>query len=123
MQRAVYDNLDKWVRDGIEPPVSQYPRIDDKTAVTGESLMESFERVPKIGFLKALPVRQRLSYGDNVDEGIHTYPAVEGEPFGTLVSAIDDDCNEISGVRLPDLQVPLGTHTGWALRHLSLIHI
>ncbi len=82
--------------------------------------MESFERVPKIGFLKALPVRQRLSYGDNVDEGIHTYPAVEGEPFGTLVSAIDDDCNEISGVRLPDLQVPLGTHTGWALRHADI---
>ena len=120
LQRAVYDNLDKWVRDGIEPPVSQYPRIDDKTAVTRESLMESFERVPKIGFLKALPVRQRLSYGDNVDEGIHTYPAVEGEPFGTLVSAIDDDCNEISGVRLPDLQVPLGTHTGWALRHADI---
>ena len=120
LQRAVYDNLDKWVREGTIPPDSKYPRIDNNTAVSRESLMESFENVPKIGFLKALPIRQRLAYGDSVDKGLHTYPPVEGEAFGLLVSALDSDCNEISGVRLPDLEVPLGTHTGWALRHIDI---
>lgn len=120
LQRAVFNNLDKWVREGIVPPDSKYPRIDNNTAVTRESLKESFEKIPAIGFLKALPVRQRLSFGNKMDKGIYEYPATEGEPFGTRVSAIDDDCNEISGIRLPDLEVPLGTHTGWALRHADI---
>jgi hypothetical protein len=120
LQRAVFNNLDKWVREGIVPPDSKYPRIDDNTAVTRESLKESFEKIPAIGFLKALPVRQRLAFGNKMDKGIYTYPAIEEEPFGTRVSAIDDDCNEISGIRLPDLEVPLATHTGWALRHADI---
>ena len=28
----------------------------------------------------------------------------------------DSDGNEIAGVRLPDVTVPLATYTGWALR-------
>ena len=28
----------------------------------------------------------------------------------------DVDGNDVAGVRLPDVQVPLGTYTGWALR-------
>ena len=30
---------------------------------------------------------------------------------------MDNDGNEIAGIRLPDLSVPVGTHTGWNLRH------
>jgi hypothetical protein len=29
------------------------------------------------------------------------------------VSAVDADGNEIAGIRLPPIAVPLGTHTGW----------
>jgi len=29
------------------------------------------------------------------------------------VSAVDADGNEIAGVRLPDVSVPVGTHAGW----------
>ena len=81
-------------------------------------MKESFEKIPAIGFLKALPVRQRLSFGNKMDKGIYEYPATEGEPFGTRVSAIDDDCNEISGIRLPELEVPLATHTAVSYTHL-----
>jgi Alpha/beta hydrolase domain len=33
-----------------------------------------------------------------------------------LVPQVDADGNEVGGVRLPDIAVPLGTATGWALR-------
>jgi len=33
-----------------------------------------------------------------------------------LLPAVDADGNEIAGIRLPDVAVPLGTYTGWNLR-------
>jgi hypothetical protein len=33
------------------------------------------------------------------------------------VSAVDDDGNDVAGVRLPDVAVPLASYTGWNLRH------
>jgi alpha/beta hydrolase family protein len=32
----------------------------------------------------------------------------------------DADGNDLGGVRLPELQVPLATYTGWNLRHPSI---
>jgi hypothetical protein len=39
------------------------------------------------------------------------------EPFPALVSRLDRDLNESSGIRLPELSVPLATYTGWNVRH------
>ena len=33
-----------------------------------------------------------------------------------LVPKVDADGNELAGIRLPAISVPLGTHTGWNLR-------
>ena len=33
------------------------------------------------------------------------------------MSAVDQDANELSGIPLPFITVPLATHTGWNLRH------
>jgi alpha/beta hydrolase family protein len=33
------------------------------------------------------------------------------------VAAVDADGNEITGIRLPDISVPLATYTGWNVRH------
>ena len=33
-----------------------------------------------------------------------------------MVSAVDADCNELGGIRLPDVAVPVGTHAGWNVR-------
>ena len=40
-----------------------------------------------------------------------------GKRFPSLVSAVDSDGNELRGIRLPDVAVPLATHTGWNVRH------
>ena len=35
------------------------------------------------------------------------------ETIRTLVSRVDADGNEVAGIRLPDIAVPLATYTGW----------
>src|SRR4029077_17612435 len=47
-------------------------------------------------------------------------PPKVGKPFRMLVPQVDRDGNETSGVRTPDLQVPLATYTGWNLRKPEL---
>jgi len=39
-----------------------------------------------------------------------------GTRYKTLVPAVDVDGNELAGIRLPDIAVPLATYTGWNLR-------
>jgi hypothetical protein len=43
-------------------------------------------------------------------------PPGHGIEFATLVPAADADGNDRGGVRMIELQVPLGTHTGWNMR-------
>ena len=47
-------------------------------------------------------------------------PPTVGKRFATLLPAVDADGNEIAGIRLPDVAVPLATHTGWTLRHRDI---
>ena len=42
---------------------------------------------------------------------------MEGKPFPHFVPAVDRDGDEVTGISLPDLAVPLATFTGWNLRH------
>jgi len=42
--------------------------------------------------------------------------AAWGPIYPTFVPKTDKDGNDIAGVRLPDVTVPLATYTGWALR-------
>ena len=43
-------------------------------------------------------------------------PPVDGPAYPVLVCAVDADGNSLDGLRHPLLTVPLGTHTGWAVR-------
>ena len=44
-------------------------------------------------------------------------PAVQGAEYPALVSDVNEDGNEVAGIRLPYLTVPVATYTGWNLRH------
>ena len=37
-------------------------------------------------------------------------------PYPVFVPRTDTDGNDIAGIRLPEIEVPLATYTGWALR-------
>ena len=44
-------------------------------------------------------------------------PPTRGAPYPHLVPAVDQDGNEVCGLRLPYQTVPLATLTGWNTRH------
>lgn len=110
--RACLINMDRWVTEGVEPPPSRHPKILDGTALPPESLNKVFERIPDAHYLPHHARPRRLDFT--------TLPPRDGAPYGTLVSAVDDDGNELGGIRLPEITVPLAAHTGWNLRHPSI---
>jgi hypothetical protein len=44
----------------------------------------------------------------------------EGAVQPLLVSQVDGDGNEVSGIRLPEVAVPLATYTGWNFRNAEI---
>jgi hypothetical protein len=46
-------------------------------------------------------------------------PPVVGHPFPTLVPQVDADGNDRAGVRIPEMEAPVATYTGWNLRDPS----
>jgi hypothetical protein len=116
--RAALVNLDRWVTTGKTPPPSLHPRLDNGTAVSPAHTATTFQAIPGVQFPAHLRVIARLDFGSGVDEGIATVlPPEVGAPYANLVSAVDADGNELAGIRLPDITVPLATYTGWNLRH------
>jgi hypothetical protein len=116
--RAALLRMGEWVSGENDPPPSRYPRLDDGTAVAPEQLREVFTAIPGVGFPAYPPQVTRLDFGPDAARGVVTIlPPVEGQPYPHFVPAIDRDGNEVSGIRLPELTVPLATYTGWNLRH------
>lgn len=113
--RAALINLDRWVSQGVEPPPNRHPRLDDGTAATRREVLAAFEAIP--GIVPPDPDRlwnlRELDLGPDAERGIGRYPAQELRTYPCYASAVDRDGNEIGGIRLPDLVVPVGTHTGW----------
>lgn len=117
--RAAFSNLDAWVSQGRPPPDSKVPTLRDATLVERRVVLGKFAAVD--GFQGLDPDRQGglavLDLGDRVDEGVCAFPAAEGRPYARLVSDVDDSLNELAGIRLPEVQLPIGCHTGWNPRH------
>jgi Alpha/beta hydrolase domain len=116
--RAALVNLDRWVTAGAPPPPSLHPRFDDGTAVPPAQTAATFQALPGVRFPAHLRSIVRLDFGPGAHDGQTTLlPPKVGKPYPSLVSAVDEDGNELAGIRLPDITVPLATYTGWNLRH------
>ncbi len=116
--RAALVNLDRWVTEGEGPPPSLHPRLEDGTAVPPAHTAATFQAMPGVHFPAHLRSIARLDFGPGMDEGMATLlPPKVGKPYANLVSAVDEDGNELAGIRLPDIGVPLATYTGWNVRH------
>lgn len=119
LMRAALTNLDAWATRGVEPPASKVPRLADGTAARPADVLERFRSaagatVPDAA--KLVPIR-RLEPGPEAAAGVGTFPPKLGEPYPWFVSAVDEDGNEVGGIRLPELSVPVASYTGWNPRH------
>ncbi|MCY3840076.1 MAG: alpha/beta hydrolase domain-containing protein [Gammaproteobacteria bacterium] len=117
--RAAFANLDSWVAEGKPPPDSQVPTLRGANLVERGVVLGKFAAVG--GFQGLDPDRlgglAALDLGDRVDDGVCELPAIEGRPYARLVSDVDDSLNELAGIRLPEVELPIGCHTGWNPRH------
>jgi hypothetical protein len=129
IQRALWEALDQWSTQGTAPPASMVPRLADGTLVSPmPQQAQGFPRIPGVTYTGLKSTRYLLNYGPHYYEtGIMTVnPPVISQPmfdnpkngpiYPTYVPKTDADGNDVAGVRLPDVTVPLATYTGWALR-------
>ena len=102
--RALLVALDEWVSEGKAPPASQTPRIDDGTLATPAQLR--FPAIPGLRLFECMNGIRLLN--DWIKPDVDA-----AKTYGARVPQVDADGNETSGIRLPDIAVPLATHTGW----------
>lgn len=116
LMRGLLAALNQWVTTNEPPPPSSYPRIDKQQLVAPAQL--NFPKIPGLRLPRSPHLAYHVDYGpDFKTEGIVTIdPPKVGKPYPVLVPAVDADGNELAGLRLPDVAVPLGTLTGWNLR-------
>ena len=92
--RALLVALDDWVTKDIAPPPSRVPTLAAGTLVEPDKT-----GFPAISGAAVVRVMNKVTAGDNA--------------YRTLVCKVDADGNEVAGIRLPDIAVPLATYTGW----------
>ncbi|HEY1242965.1 MAG TPA: alpha/beta hydrolase domain-containing protein [Bryobacteraceae bacterium] len=111
--RALLLDLDEWVRSGKEPPASRYPTVGKGQLVSRDAAR--FPKIPSLPFPDYMPHVWRLDYGPEFEnQGIISIePPALGRPYAVLVPQVDADGNDLGGVRLPEVEAPLGTYTGW----------
>jgi hypothetical protein len=128
--RALLIDLDAWVSAGTAPPANAMPRVADGTLVpplpregaasngSGEGLAYSFPRIPGVVYNGAHHTGDLWDFGPDVDKGFLSVlpPRLAGTPYPVFVPRADADGNDIAGIRLPEVAVPVATYTGWALR-------
>jgi hypothetical protein len=108
--RALLLAMQAWLKDGKEPPASEYPRIGkDQLVALGAY---AFPKIPGV----AVPTIKREAY--RLDFSVE--PPKAGAPYPTLVPEVDQDGNETSGIKMPEVQVPLASNTGWNLRSKNI---
>jgi hypothetical protein len=117
--RAMIANMDAWVRADTAPPPSTYPTIATGTLVPPREL--AFPKIPHVQLPSESNVAYHLDYGPNWRSGIlSVQPPRVRKPFPVLVPQVDADGNELGGIHLPEISVPLATYTGWNLRDSAI---
>jgi hypothetical protein len=126
--RALFVALDQWVTQGVKPPESKVPRVSNGTAVfsvpqpsgLGVVPQESlgFPNIPGVTYTGLITVRHLFDFGPMFEDGILTIapPDFSGPVYPSFVSKVDEDGNDVAGIRLPPVAVPVATTTGWGLR-------
>ena len=129
-QRAMLAALDAWVRLGTAPPPSAVPRLADHTlAMPAAVAAVHFPPIPGVVYNGVATIRNARTWGPAFGPtgGVATIlpplmigtqsPTATTGPgiYPSYVPTTDADGNDIAGIRLPDVAVPVATYTGWGL--------
>ena len=117
--RALLVDLDQWATHGTPPPPNAVPSIGDGTLVPAlPQATLGFPSIPGVEYNGIHHTGDLWNFGPRFDEGFLSVlpPELLGTPYKIYLPKTDADGNDIAGVRLPDVSVPLATYTGWGLR-------
>lgn len=112
VMRALLEALQAWLTTGKEPPASAYSHMDQLAPLAQLKL----PRIPGLVHPREVRRAMRLDYGPQFRTSgiIANEPAeMAGEPFPAKLPQVDADGNELGGIRLPMVAVPLATHFAW----------
>ena len=101
VMRAVLRAAHQWASAGVRPPDSRYPSVRSQTLVPAVTIR--FPAIPGLGDPRVIE-----GPGDMLDGRF--------SPMPFLVPQVDADGNEVAGIRVPEVAVPLATTTGWNFR-------
>ncbi|MCX7427260.1 MAG: alpha/beta hydrolase domain-containing protein, partial [Planctomycetia bacterium] len=101
-----------WVTEGTLPPPSAYPKLSDGTLVP----------VSKVRFpaLPGITSPWSVKAGVRLRNPLWPHGAGVGMELPLLVPQVDADGNDLAGIRMPDVSVPLASCTGWMFRPVSM---
>jgi hypothetical protein len=113
--RGLLEAMRAWVAEGEKPPESRYGKVADGTLVAPEKL--GWPKIPDVSYSTRIHKAYRADYGPRFySEGVvEVEPPRIGSAYPVMAPAVDADGNEVTGIRLPEVAVPLATHTGWNL--------
>ena len=94
--------MERWQRDGVEPPSSRYPMLSQGTLVPAPM---AYPEIP------ALPYRGQYVRAERIEQTT-PLPTPRGE-YPLYVPRAGQDGNAIAGIRLPMLAAPRATYVGW----------
>jgi hypothetical protein len=101
VMHALMRGAHAWVTRQVAPPDNRVPRLRDGTLVPVNRLR--FPAIPGIADPKTI-------------EGPGSLVENRFIPAPFLVPQVDGDGNDLGGIRVPELSVPLATTTGWNFR-------
>jgi hypothetical protein len=129
VQRALWTDMDEWSVSGIQPPPSHVPTLREHTlSLPLPQEAVGFPHIPGVTYTGLKTTRYRFNYGPDfyktfiptINPPVITPPyednPANGPIYPSYVPTTDSDGNDLAGIRLPELVVPLATYTGWGLR-------
>jgi hypothetical protein len=120
--RGLLTALNDWVRDGVTPPPSRYPRISDGTLVGWEESRSGWPSVPGVRYPTVIQQPEFLDHGSEfaIRRRLTRFPPQPKGTYPVLVPAYGPDGNERGMLEVPSVAAPIGTFTGWNLRSPAL---
>ncbi|HXW96251.1 MAG TPA: alpha/beta hydrolase domain-containing protein, partial [Gemmatimonadales bacterium] len=119
--RALLLRLREWVVNDRQPPHSRYASLRNGELVPASQVQ--FPTIPGVTSVGNFNSRQVLDRGRRFDSkddsGVMDEPPVVRFTYRELLPRVNDDGNEVDGVRSTQLRVPLGTYSGWNTRKMG----
>jgi hypothetical protein len=122
VNRALILALDRWVSDGTRPPTSRYGFVSPGYSeanppglglpqgdlVAPDQASTGFPEIPDSNYTGLVNYLRVTDYS--------AVPPAQGAAYAIRVPRVDSDGNSRAGIRLPAIQAPIATYTGWNVR-------